>query len=119
MVLPLISICDEITFDDIWEEVFSERQGFTAATFSELLKMVQDRLECLGITCSMVGRSLEQDDTWPECVDNAPSNRLELAGYSPATDDSLGVSTLRCARNPSTCSWPFSHHSLPFLVVKN
>ena len=40
----------------------------------------------------MVGRSLEQDSTWPECIDNTPSNLLALAGYNPATDEPLSVS---------------------------
>ncbi len=119
MVLPLISICDEIVFDDIWEQVFSRKQNFTSTAFSEVLKMVQDRLECLGITCSMVGRHLEYGDTWPECVDNAASNRLELAGYSPATDDSLSVSVLRCAHNASSVPGFSLTYSPPFPVVKN
>jgi|SaaInl74LU_5_DNA_1037368.scaffolds.fasta_scaffold05566_3 hypothetical protein len=92
MVLPLISICDEIIFDDLWEDVLVGKQPYTAVTFSETLKMVQDRFQCLGITCSMVGSSLDKGDIWPECVDNAASNRLELSGYTPATDESLGVS---------------------------
>jgi len=94
MVLPLISICDEIIFDDLWEDVLVGKQPYTAATFSETLKMVQDRFQCLGITCSMVGSSLDKGDTWPECVDNAASNRLELSGYTPATDESLGWSKI-------------------------
>lgn len=120
MVLPLISICDEVTFDDLWEDVILGKNSLDAATFSTVLKMVQDRFQCLGITCSMVGRSLGQDSSWPECVDNAPSNRLELAGYTPATDESLSVSFLRFAHNYSTCSCLSPHHkSLAFLVVKN
>lgn len=100
MVLPLISICDEVTFDKLWEQLISEKRTYTPAAFAEILKMVQDRFECLGVTCSLVGRSsLNQGSTWPECNDNAVSNRLELAGYTPATDDSLSVRVfLLCSR---------------------
>lgn len=92
MVLPLISICDEVTFDELWEQLISEKQTYTSATFTGILKMVQDRFQCLGITCSWVGKSsLSQGSTWPECSDENP---LELAGYTPATDESLDVSFL-------------------------
>ena len=92
MVFPLISICDEITFDELWENTVSDKQTYSTSAFSVVLKMVQDRFQCLGITCSMVGRSKIESSSWPVCVDNSASNRLELAGYTPATDESLNVS---------------------------
>jgi hypothetical protein len=110
MVLPLISICDEVTFDKLWEQLISEKQTYNSATFDGILKMVQDRFQCLGLTCSLVGRSsLNQGTTWPECNDNVASNPLELAGYTPATDESLGVSFL------SICS-RFSVFLLPLFI---
>ena len=87
------------------------KKSLDASTFSTILKMVQDRFQCLGINCSMVGRSLEQDSTWPECIDNAPSNLLALAGYNPATDEPLSVSFF------PICSQLF-HIFLPCLLPK-
>ena len=87
------------------------KKSFDASTFSTILKMVQDRFQCLGINCSMVGRSLEQDSTWPECIDNAPSNLLALAGYNPATDEPLSVSFFRFAHNHFIFSCLVSYQS--------
>ena len=118
MVLPLISICDESTFDLLWDQLIgSKPQSYTSNTFVDILKTVQDRYQCLGISCDLVGRSsLNGGVGWPECDDNAV-NRLELAGYKPATEGSQNVRFINCPVILFYLPFTFSSYEFTLLSI--
>lgn len=90
-VLPLLSICDEDTFDDLFTDLVMDIDSYESEDFSDHLDMLQDRYECLGITCAMIGRSLSADGDWPECVDPDVAN-VDIVGYKPTSVKTVEVS---------------------------
>ena len=90
VVLPLISICDEDTYDDMFADLIVNLDSYDSATFADHLKLIQDRYECIGITCEMVGVHKSATAAWPGC--SSPSTAI--AGYVPTTDASLEVSLI-------------------------
>lgn len=89
-VLPLISICDEDTFDDLFSDLIMNIDKYDGSTFSDHLTLLYDRFVCLGITCDMVGTHSSASDSWPKC--SAPPTAI--AGYVPTSEAPLEVSTL-------------------------
>ncbi len=89
-------MCDEDAFDSLFGELITDYKEYDSSKFADTLKMVQDRYDCLGISCSLVGRSSVSSDSWPKCQDSAdPSLVLDVAGYSPTTKVSSEVSCFK------------------------
>ncbi|KAL7554731.1 hypothetical protein ACHAWF_018259 [Thalassiosira exigua] len=90
VVLPFVSICDEDTFDDLFNALVTDVDSFQPDSFSTFLGEFQDRYACLGITCDMVGQSSSKNEYWPEC--KIPSaDTMKIAGYTPMTGSALEV----------------------------
>eukprot|EP00804_Cyclotella_cryptica_P018112 CCRYP_005898-RB/>CCRYP_005898-RB protein AED:0.02 eAED:0.02 QI:1433/1/1/1/0.93/0.88/17/82/2547 len=94
-LLPQLSICDEDVLDTLFTELVLENASFNNTKFSETIKAIQDRYDCLGISCSLVGTSTYSDKSWPSCVDHAdPSVILSIAGYEPFSKASSELSKI-------------------------
>lgn len=55
-VLPLISICDKATSDDLFVDLITstkEKVMLDSTTFSNHIGILQDKYKCLGISCEM------------------------------------------------------------------
>jgi len=85
--LPYISICDEETFDDAFSDLILNIDSYDTQTFTSNMKMLQDRYECIGITCDMIGTHISNTGSWPEC--SIPTRAI--AGYQPTSDSSLEI----------------------------
>lgn len=85
-VLPFISICDEDTFLDLYADLITNLDSYDSATFQEHLELLYGRLECLGMTCDMIGNSIYEDG-WPECQEHFTTP--DIAGYVPTSDAAL------------------------------
>lgn len=69
--------------------------SFDGLTFEQTLKLVQDRYDCLGIHCSLVGTSTSADSSWPSCVDTTDANFIpNMAGYEPFSKASTELSKI-------------------------
>lgn len=88
-VLPMISICDEDVFDDLYTDLVKESRWYDSSNFSQNLKLLQDRFACLGISCSDVGESVLFGPT-TSC--SSQEKVLDIAGYSPTSAVSFHVS---------------------------
>ena len=86
LTLPHIAICDEDTFDDGFADYIQNIDSYDSGTFAKHMKTFQDRFECFGITCDMVGVH-SNSETWPVC--NGASRAI--AGYEPSSEASLDI----------------------------
>jgi hypothetical protein len=83
-ILPQLSVCDEDVLKTLFTDLILNNASFDGSKFTETLQLIQDRYDCLGIHCSLVGTSTSADSTWPSCVDTtAPDYIPALAGYEP------------------------------------
>ena len=83
-VLPFISICDEETFTDLYNDLVTKLDSYDSATFQAHLEILFGRLECLGITCDMIGTSIRAQDGWPTCEDYTTTP--DILGYTATSD---------------------------------
>ncbi|KAL7522638.1 hypothetical protein ACHAWX_007338 [Stephanocyclus meneghinianus] len=94
-LLPQLSICDEDVLDSLFTDLVLENSSFNSTKLPETLKIIQDRYDCLGISCSLVGTSTYVDTSWPPCVDHTdPGVILSIAGYEPFSKASSELSKI-------------------------
>ena len=94
-LLPQLSICDEDVLNSLFSDLVINNASFDGSQFGPTLKLLQDRYECLGIHCSLVGNSISSDSSWPACVDTADPNFIPLmAGYQPFSKASTELSKI-------------------------
>jgi hypothetical protein len=90
-VLPLISICDKDSYDELFIALIEDIGNYDSSTFSSHIAKLQARYECLGISCEMIGLHVNTSDGWPECQ----ATSFVITGYLPTSDASREVSLLR------------------------
>ncbi len=87
-LLPMISICDKVGFDDLFTSLIEDIGNYDARNFSIFIAQLQARYECLGISCEMIGLHSSASAEWPECK----ATSFAITGYLPASDSSREVS---------------------------
>lgn len=90
-VLPLISICDMITSENLFASLIPGTEvsvTLNSDTFTKTMNILQDKYKCLGITCDMVGIHCSGENCAPACTDPSAANTV-FAGYGPTSDESL------------------------------
>lgn len=93
--MPQLSICDEDVLKALFNDLILENASFDGSKFSDTLKTLQDRYDCIGLTCSQIGKSTYSDSSWPVCVDRGdPSIILNIAGYTPFSKTSSELSRI-------------------------
>ena len=89
-LLPMISICDKVGFDDLFTSLIEDIGNYDARNFSIFIAQLQARYECLGISCEMIGQHSSTSGVWPECK----AASFAITGYLPTSDSSREVSIL-------------------------
>ena len=94
-LLPQLSICDEDVLDTLFDDLVTNNASFDGTKFGPTLKLLQDRYDCLGIHCSLVGTSTSSDSSWPVCVDTTdPKYIPNIAGYRAFSKSSAEYSKI-------------------------
>lgn len=104
-VLPLISICDKDSYDELFTALIEDIGSYDSTTFNSHMTKLQARYECLGISCEMIGQHVNTSDGWPECQ----AASFAITGYLPTSPASREVSFI-----PASVSSPslyFTHSS--------
>lgn len=98
-VLPLISICDKESYDELFTALIEDIGSYDSSTFSSHITKLQARYECLGISCEMIGQHVDTSVGWPECQ----AASFAVTGYLPTSPASREVSVPASIFSPSLC----------------
>jgi hypothetical protein len=88
-VVPFISVCNDDMYDQLFTDLVTDIDSYDTSTFMDHITLVYDSFHCLGITCDMVGVSINADDSWPECKVPLPVEKIQIAGYTPTSERSI------------------------------
>ena len=80
-VLPFISICDLDSYNILFNALIEDIGNYNSVDFKSHISRLQDRYECLGISCQMIGSHSSSSDEWPECT----AFSVSIAGYEPTS----------------------------------
>lgn len=79
----------------MFSDLVIDNANFDESKFGPTLQLLQDRYDCLGIYCALVGTSTSADASWPACVDTTDANYIpNIAGYEPLSKSAVGLSKI-------------------------
>ena len=79
----------------MFSDLVINNASFDESKFGPTLQLLQDRYDCLGIYCGLVGTSTSADSSWPGCVDTTDANYIpNIAGYAPYSKSAVTLSKI-------------------------
>jgi hypothetical protein len=85
LVIPQLSQCRKSNYEYLKEQLMDDEKEFDTMKLHDIMKVLQESYDCLGLTCEDIGKPMGTNDSLLHCND-VDFNPPILAGYYATAD---------------------------------